>query len=86
MNFLSAYFKFHKAGQGAFYGGRINNGRDDKAWTIINDCGTKGSSTTLNMEIDNFKIVNGHAIDILFISHLDYEHVLGGKQLLKNFK
>ncbi|WP_111309597.1 MBL fold metallo-hydrolase [Confluentibacter sediminis] len=91
-NYLEAYFTFHKAGQGAFYGGRIFNYKDHKAWTVVYDCGTKGSSDVLNNEISNFKRRNvyikndDNVIDVLFISHLDYDHVSGVKRLLKEFQ
>lgn len=92
---IRSKFSFFKAGQGAFYGGSILSVEDGIEWTIVYDCGTsnfiKGNSQSLNEEIDNFK--NGSyyfqtrdTIDLLFISHLDYDHVSGVVRLIKEFK
>lgn len=87
MNMIRSNFSFFKAGQGAFYGGRIKkNGFTPKEWTIVYDCGTSnfiaGNAKSLNREIDYF-INNGNVIGILFISHLDYDHVSGIVRLIK---
>lgn len=99
MDLIEAYFSFFKAGQGAFYGGCIstfNHLNPFHCWRVVYDCGTtnwiKGNSQSLNNEIDNFKNCNCHfpnelnnKIDLLFISHFDYDHVSGVKRLLKEF-
>lgn len=97
MSILFSTFSFFKAGQGAFYGGRIWDSRNEKYTTIVYDCGTspfiKGHTKSLNNEIELFKEIRpwyGNAlddktIDILFISHLDYDHVSGLKRLLNEF-
>lgn len=83
-----AKFSFFKAGQGAFYGGQIKLSDIDKSVTIVYDCGTsgwiKGNAQSLSEEIEYFRRENSK-IDLLFISHLDYDHVSGLKQLLDKF-
>lgn len=90
---IKSEFTFFKAGQGAFYGGRIwvDDNHIHEVFTIVYDCGTsnfiKGNADSLNREIDYFssKCNNKNMIDLLFISHLDYDHVSGLKNLLKKF-
>lgn len=101
MERIDAIFSFFKAGQGLFYGGRIFHKESNKVYTIVYDCGTstfiKGNSKTLDNEITYFKnntnlekSTNYYAktndIDLLFISHLDYDHVSGLKRILTEFK
>lgn len=91
-------FTFFKAGQGAFYAGRIHNNRTGKSYTIVYDCGTSrcvsGNRKSLSNEIEYFtndwqslpfekNKTDKPIIDILFISHTDEDHVSGIKQLLK---
>lgn len=93
---MEANFTFFKAGQGSFYGGRIWNRETEQVFTVVYDCGTStfiaGNSQSLNREIDNFKhrlhyfSDNNDEIELLFISHLDYDHVSGLKRLLTEFK
>src|ERR1700752_967176 len=94
MRHMHATFSFFKAGQGSFYGGRILQPETNQVFTIVYDCGTspfvKGNSQSLNNEIDYFKrmphyLANSNDIDLLFISHLDYDHVSGIKRLLVEF-
>ena len=99
MDTIEAYFSFFKAGQGAFYGGCISSFHQANpflCWKIVYDCGTtnwiKGNSQSLNNEIDKFKNCCRHfpcdldnKIDLLFISHFDYDHVSGVKRLLNEF-
>jgi len=91
---MHSEFTFFKAGQGAFYGGYIFDPDNRKYWSIVYDCGTSpfisGNSKSLNNEIDHFKQKNtnkisNNNIDILFISHLDYDHVSGINRLLTEF-
>ncbi|MEQ1732892.1 MAG: MBL fold metallo-hydrolase, partial [Bacteroidia bacterium] len=92
---IDAKFSFYKAGQGSFYGGRILHQEINKVFTIVYDCGTNtfitGNSKSLNNEITYFKhhphyFPHNDEIELLFISHLDYDHVSGLKRLLKEFK
>jgi len=94
MRRMEAKFFFYKAGQGSFYGGRIWHHENDRMYTVVYDCGTSpfiaGNSQSLNNEIDAFKFSSrnyphSNDIDLLFISHLDYDHVSGLKRLLTEF-
>lgn len=90
MTHINANFSFFKAGQGAFYGGQIRTtGINTKQWNIVYDCGAshadKGGTKSLNAEIDTF-LFGIDKIDILFISHLDYDHVSGVFRLLKEIQ
>lgn len=95
MRGMEAKFTFFKAGQGSFYGGRIWQHEINRVFTVVYDCGTSpfiaGNNQSLNSEITHFKYRphyyphNGE-IDLLFVSHLDYDHVSGLKRLLKEFK
>lgn len=93
---MTSEFTFFKAGQGAFYGGRIWLPSSNLEVTVVYDCGTSnfisGNTEILNREIDYFKFNPSRdakkisKIDLLFISHLDYDHVSGLKRLLTEFK
>ncbi|MBI1287917.1 MAG: MBL fold metallo-hydrolase [Flavobacteriales bacterium] len=90
MELLKSDFTFFKVGQGAFYGGQIFSPDSGKAWNIVYDCGTstwiKGHYHALDREIIHFthnQFIPVNKIDILFISHLDYDHVSGVVKLLK---
>lgn len=94
MKTSTSEFSFFKAGQGSFYGGRIGDENCKKVCTIVYDCGTTtyiaGNSKSLNDEITDFKNRIGVSpekedIDILFISHLDYDHVSGLGRLFEEF-
>jgi len=91
---MKSKFSFFKAGQGSFYGGRICLFDTQKVFTIVYDCGTtpfiKGNFQSLKNEIYFFKnrphyFSHDHEIELLFISHLDYDHVFGLKLLLEEF-
>jgi hypothetical protein len=96
MKRIEAKFSFFKAGQGSFYGGRIWDCETDQVFTVVYDCGTstfiKGNSKSLNDEINYFKRRPHYfpqhydEIELLFISHFDYDHVSGLKRLLTVFK
>jgi ribonuclease BN (tRNA processing enzyme) len=91
---MAARFSFFKAGQGSFYGGRIWCHEKSKMFTVVYDCGTTpfitGNNQSLNNEINIFKnslryFPHSNEIDLLFISHLDYDHVSGLKRILTEF-
>ena len=95
MKLMEAKFSFFKAGQGSFYGGRIWQHETNKIITVVYVCGTSpfiaGNSQSLNNEINQFKhhpyyFPHNDEIELLFISHLDYDHVSGLKRLLTEFK
>jgi hypothetical protein len=88
---MRSKFSFFKAGQGSFYGGRIWDGENDRIYTVVYDCGTSpfiaGNADSLIDEITYFKHQRPHSkeIDLLFISHLDYDHVSGIRVLFQEF-
>lgn len=93
---MESKFTFFKAGQGSFYGGRIWLHETNQVFTIVYDCGTSpfiaGNNQSLNNEINHFRDrphnfpPNNNEIELLFISHLDYDHVSGLKRLLAEFQ
>lgn len=93
MEILQSKFTFYKAGQGAFYGGQIQSLENSQAWNIVFDCGAskrvKGNLRSLRAEISRFKydqFTEVKEIDVLFISHFDYDHVSGLKSLFSAYK
>jgi hypothetical protein len=95
MMLVESKFIFFKAGQGSFYGGRILLHGTDQVVTVVYDCGTShfidGNNQSLNNEINYFKyhpyyFPRNNNIELLFISHLDYDHVSGLKRLLNEFQ
>lgn len=96
MRRMESKFTFFKAGQGSFYGGRIWQHETNQVFTVVYDCGTSpfiaGNNQSLNNEINHFKNRphyfprNNNEIELLFISHLDYDHVSGLKRLLTEFQ
>ncbi len=74
----------HPVGQGAFYTERIR--ANDRYYNIVYDCGSTAAykvnngKPILEAEIKTFYDKNEN-IDLLFISHFDYDHVNGLKYL-----
>ena len=74
----------HPIGQGAFYTERIST--NGKTYNVVYDCGSTTSykvnkgKPILEAEIKTFYDKNEN-IDLLFISHFDYDHVNGLKYL-----
>lgn len=59
---------FHPVGQGAFYSEKHNN------FNIVYDCGAQPLSEAVKTAVEA-EFSQDDVIDILFISHLDYDHV-----------
>lgn len=73
-------FTYHNVGQGLFFEGRFQF--EDQEITIVYDCGAEKSyKSNLNSVISKFQISNNH-IDILVVSHFDFDHISGIRQLL----
>lgn len=70
---------FHPIGQGAFYSERHKN------FNIVYDCGN-WKNTKLADNIIKQAFIKDEVIDILFISHFDYDHVNKIKSLGKHTK
>ncbi|MGB9858963.1 MAG: MBL fold metallo-hydrolase [Moorellaceae bacterium] len=73
-NFYGCYqFHFHNVGQGLFYTGQIEN------FIFVYDCGSR-SVTSVKRAIDRWLSTHSYSklpINVLVISHLDYDHVSG---------
>ncbi|MEK4698585.1 MBL fold metallo-hydrolase [Solibacillus sp. FSL R7-0668] len=73
-------FTYHNVGQGLFFEGCFQCGGQEI--TIVYDCGAEKSyKSNLNNVISKFQLSNNH-IDILVISHFDFDHISGIKKLL----
>ena len=74
---------FYPIGQGAFYAEKHQRG--DKKFTIVYDCGTCLNCKAGQLNFANIVIEKAfkkkEQIDILFISHFDYDHVSKIKKL-----
>ena len=62
---------FYPVGQGAFYAEKHNK------FTVVYDCGSKAPTRVKNMIETKEVFKKNEVIDILFISHFDYDHVSG---------
>ena len=71
----------HPIGQGAFYSERLIDNKGNTVFLAVYDCGSQNKKK-LNLEIANY-FQEGDIIDILFISHLDLDHVSGLQKLLE---
>ena len=69
---------FHPIGQGAFYSEK------HKDFNIVFDCGNWKDANSVNKVIKN-SFNTGEDIDILFVSHFDYDHVNKIDILKSNF-
>jgi glyoxylase-like metal-dependent hydrolase (beta-lactamase superfamily II) len=83
---MNSFFKFHPIGQGGFYTGCLDlYGRNHSQFNFVYDCGTLSERNNLNFAIESYKNrICNKTIDVLFISHLDDDHVNGIKELLKD--
>lgn len=83
---MNSFFKFHPIGQGGFYTGCLDlYGRNHSQFNFVYDCGTLSERNNLNFVIESYKNrICNKTIDVLFISHLDDDHVNGIKELLKD--
>ncbi len=74
---------FHPVGQGAFYSERHDIGGNE--FNIVYDCGTSSSQKQAIAHVKT-SFYQKSDIDILFISHFDFDHVSLIKTLKDNFK
>ena len=75
---ISLEFSFHNVGQGLFYSGLLND------FCFVYDCGSY-QTTSANLQSVVSKFVNARnsrIINLLIISHFDYDHISGLNQLL----
>lgn len=67
---------FHPVGQGAFFSERFyEEGNPQAKYNIVYDCGTSWGTITKAKKVVSQAFDKEDAIDYLFISHLDYDHV-----------
>lgn len=73
---------FHPIGQGAFYSERHDH------FNIVYDCGVewKESKSKRVENLVKYSFAANEVIDVLFISHFDFDHVCKIPTLKKNFK
>lgn len=65
---------FHSVGQGGFYSERHLNLKENRKFNIVYDCGNWKNAKFVNDLIkENFR--PKEEIDILFISHFDFDHI-----------
>ncbi|HPS31579.1 MAG TPA: hypothetical protein PLZ43_15090 [bacterium] len=81
-------FSFNDIGQGCFYTGQLfPKGFYISNFSFVYDCGTLSQREKLNSRINRFKkSLNDDKIDVLFISHIDDDHINGIHELLKDIK
>lgn len=69
----------HPVGQGGMFSGKLDAGNSKFRW--VYDCGTFSKHANLDREIE--KVSEEGNLDILFLSHMDADHVNGVGKLLK---
>lgn len=74
----------HPVGQGAFFTEQFFDNAGKAVFNVVYDCGEYRTSKHLDKEIENTLNVTGVAdvIDVMFISHLDDDHINGIDHLI----
>lgn len=69
----------HPVGQGAFFTEHFFDSAGNAFFNVVYDCGEKSSTNHVDREIDNTLNLGGkpEVIDVMFISHLDEDHING---------
>lgn len=73
---------FHPVGHGAFFTECFDSGNGHK-FNVVYDCGTNSPKQVLDNAI-NKALAKGTAINVVFVSHLDKDHINGIKVLAAN--
>lgn len=76
----------HPVGQGAFFSEHFYEDSGINYFNVIYDCGEKRTTKHLDPEIENtFHVVDDNPviIDLMFLSHLDEDHIKGLDHLIK---
>lgn len=67
---------FHPVGQGAFYSERFfDDVNKESVYNIVYDCGVEWGYITKAKHVVSQSFSKNENIDILFLSHLDYDHI-----------
>ena len=85
---IEHYGNFHGVGQGLFISGKVQFDKES-SFDYIYDCGTlrKKAQQILEMHIKKeVDRLEGKPLDILFLSHLHWDHVSGLSMLLKSLQ
>lgn len=78
---VDCQFRFNDIGQGLFYSGKLDNSTWN--YSFIYDCGTLSKQEYVKEAIR--EVTHGlQLLDLLVISHLDYDHVSGLEALLNS--
>ena len=81
------FFKrvLHPVGQGAFFTEQIYDDSGNIIFNVVYDCGEKSTTKHLDIEIENTLHLNDkpEVIDMMFISHLDEDHINGLDYLVR---
>jgi glyoxylase-like metal-dependent hydrolase (beta-lactamase superfamily II) len=75
-------YKFHSAGQGLFSSGAVRERGAQFPFQWVFDCGSTAAKSLLKPVVEDFKEQIENRIDLLCISHFDYDHVSGLSYLL----
>lgn len=73
-------FIYHDIGQGLFHTGKLEK------FNFVFDCGKLGKQEILNEKIKEYKssVLTQNIIDMLIISHFDYDHISGLDELFED--
>ncbi len=77
-------YRFHAAGQGLFASGTLTAEGEKDGFHWVFDCGSVALQTVLAPVVSRYRdLVIGKHLDLLCISHFDYDHVSGLSDLLE---
>lgn len=81
-------YHFHPVGQGLFASGSIYEQGESSRFLWIYDCGTTSSQGLLSLGMTDLERRVGYKpkIDLLVLSHFDYDHISGVSQLIERFQ
>jgi Metallo-beta-lactamase superfamily len=81
---LQAIFQFQPVGQGCFYTGSLNY--QGQEFNMVYDCGTVSDKIHIEHAVHIWATgLQQRKLDMLIISHFDYDHVNGIRHLLTHF-
>ena len=85
---MQGKFEFHVVNHGLFYTGKILDDNNKNTMNFIYDIGSASGKELINTRIDDYLKANSDIkeIDVLFLSHLDVDHINGLEFLFKHTK